>query len=241
MKLDKRRVRRSYEDQFYRMQGPRRHPIQGILIYEQARRKLNISPNGYLYRQRWFSYIPIIGPSLSMIYAHYCLGKVKSLRTKDEILFRNCRKMVQLFGYFIWPIIFLSIWTLLSYLIADFSINNENVLLYNLYQYGRVGAYAANWNNIFLSPVVNASDFWIGLSNFFGGLFSIFVFPLLPGPQFGVVNASIGCNIIFILSIVVLTVMNPINLFCTFLINRPILRFTIVYESSSIYRYRSSH
>lgn len=227
----------------YQDQLPRKNPIRGILIYEQARRKLNISPDGKLYRQKWFSYLPIFGPIFSLVYSQYCLGKVKCLRNKDELLFRGARKSTKLFAYLLWPLLFLGIWTVLSCIIADFSVisANQNTLLNGTYKVGQVGSYSWIWQNVFFNAVTNSSDFGTGIANFFGGLFSIFIFPLLAGTYFQIGDFQIGCNIVFIIVLVIITMINPVNIFNLFAINRPILRFTIVYESSSIYRYRASH
>ncbi len=237
MRLDDREQRKSYEKDFYQTQAERKAPIRGILIYEQARKKLNISEKGSLYRQKWFSYLPIFGPTCSFIYANYCLGKIKCLRRRDEVLFGGAKVSSRCFAALIWPLIFLAFWTLLSYFVCDFSSNIG--LVFDL-QFGSIGSYAANWNNVFIEPLKSTSDVGIGFSIFFSGLAKIFFMPFLNGPNFAIRNIQVGSNIIFIICMLILTIINPVNIFNSIVFNMVSLRFVIVYETSNIYRYRNT-
>ena len=92
---------KSYESDFYSLQGASSRPVKGILIYEEAQKKLNISDSGKLYLQKFYSYIPIIGPIASLIYANFCVGKTKCLRSSDRLLFRGVAKSMNFFGFLI--------------------------------------------------------------------------------------------------------------------------------------------
>ena len=92
---------KSYESDFYNLQGASSRPIKGILIYEEAQKKLNISDSGKLYLQKFYNYIPIIGPIAALVYANFCVGKTKCLRKSDRLLFRGVANAINLFGFLI--------------------------------------------------------------------------------------------------------------------------------------------
>lgn len=242
---------KNYEDEFYNLQGVRTKPVKGILIYEEAQKKLDVSDSGKLYKQKFYNYIPIVGPICATVYANFCLGKTKCLRNSDMMLFKNATKYVNLFSFLIWPLIFLLLWTLLTYVIVEFSAV-QNVSITNFFNdsyvmnitSGSAGDYNNLWNEALINQlsiisINSVGDFFKYLSVLFSGLFFIFVFPLTYSNVFIISTAQINTNLIFILAFIVITIINPVNIFNSLLINSSKLRFVIVYEASSIYRYRS--
>lgn len=237
----------------------------GILIYQEAKTKLQISNSGKIYKQKVLSYIPIIGPLFSSVYANLCVGKTRCLRMEDSKKFKSAGRNVNLFAFLLWPIIFLGLWTLFQYLFMDFAWG------------GTAGAYIAMWNNVidtwknFLNliqggtiqvtdpngvvtnMVVAANNNYIGLfiGSLFTGLFDIMVQPLkyavdatgmiiqgIPLDKLNP-NAVVPNNILFIASIFVLTWLNPVNIVNSFILNARKRRFTVVLEDTSVYQYRN--
>lgn len=245
---------KSYESDFYNLQGASSRPIKGILIYEEAQKKLNISDSGKLYLQKFYNYIPIIAPIAALVYANFCVGKTKCLRKSDRLLFRGVANAINLFGFLIWPLIFFAIWTILTYLSVEFSqvgvVSGSFGLLTssggsNSFQFavGSIGDYNNLWNVVLVNQlsvmsISNVGEFFKYLSILFSGLIYIFLFPLTFSNVFIISNAQINTNLIFILSILILTIINPVNIFNSIILNTSKLRFVIVYEASSIYRYR---
>lgn len=229
----------------------------GILIYQEAKTKLQISNSGKIYKQKVLSYIPIIGPLFSSVYANLCIGKTRCLRMEDSKKFKSAGRYANLFAFLIWPIIFLGLWTLFQYLFMDFAWG------------GTEGAYLAmwksaiaNWDQLLTTikggaldiggTVVNvpANNDYIGIfiSSLFTGLFDILIQPLKVVTGAGGMGiagiplkapAVIPNNILFISSIFVLTWLNPVNIVNSILINARKRRFTVVLEDSSVYQYKN--
>ncbi len=250
------KIDKSYETDYYNLQGASTKPIKGILIYEEAQKKLNISDSGKLYLQKFYNYIPIIGPIIALVYANYCIGKTKCLRNTDQMLFKGLAKYINIWGTLVWPLIFLGFWTLLTFICVEFSTIGTINLNYGNFNissnitttisYGKIGNYAGMWQAVLVTrlnaqPITNVADFFAWLSILCSGLFYIFMFPLTFTNTFNISNAQINCNLIFILSIIVLTIINPVNIFNSCVLNSSKLRFVIVYEASSIYRYRQKY
>lgn len=226
----------------------------GILIYQEAKTKLQISNSGKIYKQKVLSYIPIIGPLFSSVYANLCIGKTRCLRMEDSKKFKSAGRYANLFAFLIWPIIFLGLWTLFQYLFMDFAWG------------GTEGAYLAMWNNVINSwkdtlvviqgngtlssgvvyPLPGDNNYiGIFIGQLFNGLFEIFINPFrvtgIAGIPLDKLNpiAVIPNNILFISSIFVLTWLNPVNIVNSILINARKRRFTVVLEDSSVYQYKN--
>lgn len=253
-------MNKSHESDYYNLQGASTKPVKGILIYEEAQKKLNISDSGKLYLQKFYNYIPIIGPIIALIYANYCIGKTKCLRNTDQQLFRGLAKYINIWGLIVWPIIFLGFWTLLTFLMIEFSSGNGKLVVEFgpstiastagnasvVVTYGNIGDYASMWQSILVKrlqslPVTNVAEFFSYLSVLFSGLFYIFSFPLTFTNTWNISNAQINCNLAFVLAMMVLSIINPVNIFNSCVLNSSKLRFVIVYEASSIYRYRQKY
>lgn len=228
----------------------------GILIYQEAKTKLQISNSGKIYKQKVLSYIPIIGPLFSSVYANLCVGKTRCLRMEDSKKFKSAGRNVNLFAFLLWPIIFLGLWTLFQFLFMDFAWG------------GTEGAYLAMWNNTianwektltlikggaltFTDPAlgtvtvnVPANNDYIGvfIGGLFSGLFDILILPLKAVTNAGIPlkdGAFIPNNILFISSIFVLTWLNPVNIVNSFILNARKRRFTVVLEDTSVYQYKN--
>lgn len=242
------------------IQNPKSTKRNGILIYQEAKTKLQISKSGNIYKQKVLSYIPIIGPLFSTIYANLCIGKTRCLRSEDSKKFKSAGRNVNLFAFLVWPIIFLGLWTLFQYLFMDFAWG------------GAEGAYVAMWNQAIdawkltltliqggtiqltdlvsgatMSHVVLANNDYIGLfiGQLFQGLFGILINPLevaitgasAHGIPLKAPGAVIPNNILFIASILVLTWINPVNIVNSLVINTRKLKFTVVLDDASAHQY----
>ncbi len=241
---------KQYESDYYNLQGASTKPIKGILIYEEAQKKLNISDSGKLYLQKFYNYLPIIGPIIALAYGNYCIGKTKCLRNTDQQLFRGLAKYINIWGLLIWPLIFVGFWTLLTFLIIEFSstggasigFQGDSIPITT----GSVGDYSRLWqtaliDRLSLQSIKSMEDFFKYLSILNSGLFYVAIFPLIYTGTFNISNAQINCNLLFVLSIFILTIVNPVNIFNSCVLNSSKLRFVIVYEASSIYRYRQKY
>lgn len=197
----------------------------GILIYESARRKLNISDNGRIYRQKFFNYIPFFSVITVLVYVNYIFGKTKCLKDSDHALFKKAHFWSNMIGFLIMPIVALALWTFGTWMLFDvFQDSNTN--------------YANMWQHYYDS--IQGQDIGVAIGNAIGGLFEIAIAPLSPSPLL-ILNISgtpIHSNIIFILVLAVFTIINPVNIIFTYLMNSKMLRFVTVKETSSIYRYR---
>ncbi len=244
-------IDKPYESDYYNLQGASTKPIKGILIYEEAQKKLNISDSGKLYLQKFYNYLPIIGPIIALIYANYCIGKTKCLRNTDQQLFKGLAKYINIWGILVWPLIFIGLWTLLTFIAIEFSTSGYAEVTFfrgdsATITVGGVGSYAGLWKTAVFDRLANQSitsmaDFFKYLSILFSGLNYVAIFPLIFTNTFNISNAQINCNLIFILSICVITIINPVNIFNSLVLNSSRLRFVIVYEASSIYRYRQKY
>lgn len=244
------------------IQNPKSTKRNGILIYQEAKTKLQISKSGNIYKQKVLSYIPIIGPLFSTIYANLCIGKTRCLRSEDSKKFKSAGRNVNLFAFLVWPIIFLGLWTLFQYLFMDFAWG------------GAEGAYVAMWNqaidvwkNTLIAiqggtnaqgVVVPANNIYIGMfiGQLFQHLFGILINPLEVAtttifnngiPPSLIVHgiplkdtdplAILPNNILFIASILVLTWINPVNIVNSLVINTRKLKFTVVLDDASAHQY----
>ncbi len=242
---------KQYESDYYNLQGASTKPIKGILIYEEAQKKLNISDSGKLYLQKFYNYIPFVGPIAALAYGNYCIGKTKCLRNTDQQLFKGLAKYVNCWGLIIWPLLLIGFWTLLTFLCIEFcSAGTSTINFFGsdnaLVTVGSVGSYSKLWevavfDRLSTQSITSMADFFMYLSKLFAGLFYVASFPLMFTGTFNISNAQINCNLIFILSILVLTIINPVNIFNSCVLNSSKLRFVIVYEASSIYRYRQKY
>lgn len=199
--------------------------IDGILIYEQAKKKLNISEDGKIYRQKFFNYLPIISIISVLIYVNYVFGKTKCLKDNDHALFRRAHFWTNMVGFLIMPLVGLALWTFGTWMVYDV-----------------LPGVSTNYSNLwttYINDIKGASTVFLSIGEAIGGLFKIAIAPLVIPPQLiTIAGTLVPTNIIFILVFLVFTIINPVNIIFTYIMNSKMLRFVTVSESSSIYRYR---
>ena len=207
--------------------------VDGIFIYEQAKKKLNISNDGKIYRQKFFNYLPFVSIISVLIYVNFVFGKTKCLNDDDHALFKRAHFWTNIVGFLIMPIVAMALWTFGTWIAYDIIP-------------GASTNYSGLWNQYY-NTIVSSSTILDGIANAIGGLFQIAIAPLvvpttllpnLAGSLPIINGVVIPPNILFILSLVLFTIINPVNIIFTFIMNSRILRFVTVSESSSIYRYR---
>lgn len=198
----------------------------GIFIYENAREKLNISRDGKIYRQKWFNYLPFISIFIVLGYVNFIYGKTKCLKDNDLLLFKRAAFWSNIVGFIAMPIAALCLWTFGTWLI------------YDIIPASGFGKYSDLWNQNLVNPLALVQSPWMSISNFFSGLFTIAIAPFTTDVSVYVQGVSIPVNLFFIITFLLFTILNPLNIIFTFIMNSKILRFITIYESSSIYRYR---
>ncbi len=201
--------------------------VDGILIYEQAKKKLNISKDGKIYRQKFFNYLPFISVISVLIYVNYVFGKTKCLNDDDHALFKRAHFWTNIVGFVIMPIVAFALWTFGTWIVYDVIPGSSS-------------NYSNLWTNYY-DLVSGSKNALQGIQNAIGGLFNIAISPIFlqPGLTQPVINGvEVPPNIIFVAALALLTIINPVNVIFTFIMNAKILRFVTVSESSSIYRYR---
>lgn len=205
----------------------------GILIYEEARRKLQISKGGRLYKEKIAHYIPFIGPIFSLIYANLVIGKTRCLRDEDAYKFKKASSWVNWYGFLIWPIIFMGIWALLAYLLFDMGIaSGTYISLWNTY----INGLKAMVEQIKIAPDSGPLVAQL-ISVIFSGFFAVWFAPIISGSAIQMWT-SIPLNLLFIACFFVFTIINPVNIFSGLIINSKKRRFVVVLENSSVFQYR---
>ncbi|MGL4950961.1 MAG: hypothetical protein ACRC4M_03990 [Mycoplasma sp.] len=208
---------------------PKKTP--GIFIYQEAKDKLKINSKGKIYRQKVWSYLPVIGPLFSLIYANVVVGKTKCLRKEDAKKFSSTIRGVNLFGFILWPLLLLSIWTLLTVTMMHFANGDA--------KFG--DSYYAMWANSVasLTQLFESGNIQQGIASIIGTLVQIFGSPLLDVRALPFGEAfSISSNIIFIVSLLILSMINPINIYNSIAFAGYKKRFTVVVEEDSVYQFR---
>ncbi len=205
---------------------------KGILIYESAREKLNISRDGKIYRQKWFNYLPYVSVISILIYINYIFGKAKCLKDNDLRLFKKTYTWCNIIGFLIMPLVALALWTFATWMIYEVIPGNT-------------GAYTSLWSELLYDPLskVDSADIQQKIAVALKGLFSMALAPMVPISPTILVSVSISgttvnLNLIFLAVLLVFTVINPLNIIYTFIMNARMLRFITVYETSDVYRYR---
>lgn len=199
--------------------------VEGILIYEEAKKKLNISEDGKIYRQKFFNYLPVISIISVLIYVNYVFGKTKCLKDNDHTLFRRAHFWTNIVGFLIMPLVGIALWTFGTWMVYDV-----------------LPGVSTNYSNLwttYINSIKDAETTFIAIGEAIGGLFRIAIAPLLvPTQIIAISGTKIPTNIIFIIVFVIFTIVNPVNIIFTYIMNSKMLRFITVSETSSIYRYR---
>ncbi len=194
----------------------------GILVYENAKKKLDISNDGKIYRQKWFNYMPFISVISILVYVNYIFGKTKCLKDHDFKLFKKAYTWCNIIGFLIMPLVGLALWTFGTWMVVE-------VIP------GEFGNYSNIWSD-YHSHITGSVGNQIGQA--IGGLFTVALTPLTTSMSVIVGGATIPLNLIFIAVLMLFTIINPVNIIYTFIMNARMLRFVTVHESSAIYRYR---
>ncbi|MGL4948024.1 MAG: hypothetical protein ACRC42_01420 [Mycoplasma sp.] len=212
--------------------------VPGIFVYEEAREKLNISKRGKIYRQKFSAYLPVVGPLCSMVYANAVIGKTKCLRKEDAKIFKGLNKWINLFGFLFWPIIFFGMWALLTVLIMQFY-NGAPVT-----EFGK--NYADLWTAILAEINVTGFNETIlsAISIIIAGVAEIAFVPFgefIGGVQanFNIGGFLIQTNIVFLVSMLLFTMINPVNIYNTIAFAGQRKEFIVVLEEDTVYQFRS--
>lgn len=198
----------------------------GILIYESARKKLNISDDGKIYRQKWFNYLPFVSMVTIIAYVNFVFGKTKCLKDNDFRLFKKANIWCNIVCFLIMPIVGMGLWTFGAWMVTE--------VIPDSY-----GSYSDLWHSLLIDKVNAASEIQDKIALAFSGLFQAAIIPLAFAPSVNINGTNLPLNLIFIAIFALFTIINPVNIILTFIMNAKTLRFITVHESSSIYRYRN--
>ncbi len=196
----------------------------GILVYENAKKKLDISNDGKIYRQKWFNYIPFLSVVSVLVYVNYIFGKTKCLKDHDFKLFKKAYTWCNIIGFLIMPLVALALWTFGTWMIVE-------VIP------GKFGDYSEIWTS-YKASIDAAGSGAAKFGQAIGGLFTVAIVPLTTPASVTVSGSLIPLNLIFIAVLMLFTIINPVNIIYTYIMNARMLRFVTVHESSAIYRYR---
>ncbi len=197
----------------------------GILVYENAKKKLGISNDGKIYRQKWFNYLPFVSVISVLVYVNYVFGKTKCLKDHDFRLFKKAYTWCNIIGFIIMPLVALALWTFATWILIEVIPGN-------------LGAYSDIWKT-YNASIDAAKDTSEKIAIALGQLWMIAVLPFTSFIGFVTISGTVvPLNLIFIAVVMLFTIINPLNIIYTFIMNSRMLRFVTVHESSAIYRYR---
>ncbi len=115
---------------------------------------------------------------------------------------------------------------------------------------GHTGNYTNLWDLYLNDPLAVATDVQDKIVIVIRGLFEMAIAPIaqfppsdgIAGPVIEAVvtidGTVVNLHLIFLAVLLVFTVINPLNIIYTFIMNAKMLRFITVFESSDVYKYR---
>ncbi|MGL4952142.1 MAG: hypothetical protein ACRC4L_04120 [Mycoplasma sp.] len=210
-----------------------------IFIYEDAQQKLKINRSGKIYRQNILHYIPFLGPILSLIYANFVIGKTKCLRMEDSKRFSWTTFNVNLFGFIIWPLLFLGIWTVLDITLNYFAIGGDKDMGNT---FGTT--YMNQWTIIieYMKTVKSINDI---IGALFAIVTTVFIAPITQSANY--VNIftnketgfalNINLNLMFLACLTILTIINPVNISNSIAFAGNKKKFIVVVEEDSVLKF----